>query len=122
MLAMTSPKKPPVIREQRVSFLRERRIAKGWSEKELAIRAGISSTQVHHLETRQRRWNEDMKARLSAALGCAPDDLFVDPNGPPPEPSNLVALEHSLAETWSAIPSDIRPKVLEMLRAFARKP
>ena len=110
---MTDPDSPR-IREQRPSFLTKRRLAKGWSKMELAARAGMSKTQVHHLETQQRRWNEDMKARLSAALGCAPDDLFVDPDLPVENSDQVLSI-------WDRVPAELRPKAIEILETLAKK-
>jgi transcriptional regulator with XRE-family HTH domain len=56
--------------------LRERRIAHGWSQEELADRAGLHRTYVGSVERGERNVSIDNMERLSAALGLDVVDLL----------------------------------------------
>ncbi|MBX6365999.1 MAG: helix-turn-helix transcriptional regulator, partial [Gemmatimonadetes bacterium] len=61
--------------------LRERRRERGWSQGELAARAGLSRAAISAIETRRVVPSTAAALALAAALGCAVEDLFALPTG-----------------------------------------
>jgi molybdate-binding protein/DNA-binding XRE family transcriptional regulator len=59
-----------------VSSIRERRIARGWSQDELARRAGLSRPAVSAIETGRVAPAVSAALSLAAALDCRVEDLF----------------------------------------------
>mgnify|MGYP003394607186 CR=1 FL=1 len=57
-------------------FLKELRAARGWSQEELASRAGTSNQMIGMLERNERRMSTHWMERLAAALECHPLDLL----------------------------------------------
>lgn len=55
--------------------VRERRLALGFSQEKLALRARVNRTYIGSLETGQRNPSLDLIARLAKALGCDAGDL-----------------------------------------------
>lgn len=53
----------------------------GWSQEELAFRAGLHRTFVAHVERRARNISIDNIQRLADALGVAPARLLTSPTG-----------------------------------------
>ena len=59
-------------------FIRERRLAKGLSKRQLAEKAGISHSEVHRIENGERQNpSVPMLVALANALGIPPDDILV---------------------------------------------
>lgn len=65
--------------------VRERRKARGWTQPELAEKAGISTTAVHNLEAGKNGFTDKTLASLATALGCRPADLLLPMNERPQE-------------------------------------
>lgn len=66
--------------------VRTSRLARGWSQDELAAKAGISRAGVSAIETGRLVPSTAAALALAAALGCGVEDLFQlgpAPNGPP---------------------------------------
>lgn len=55
--------------------VRERRLALGWSQRELADRAGISRTEVQYIESAKRSPKAGTLGRICDALNIAPGEL-----------------------------------------------
>ena len=59
-------------------FIRERRLAKGLSKRQLAEKAGISHSEVHRIENGERQNpSVPMLVALADALGIPQDDILV---------------------------------------------
>ena len=59
-------------------FIRERRLAKGLSKRQLAEKAGISHSEVHRIENGERQNpSVPMLIALANALGIPQDDILV---------------------------------------------
>jgi len=58
------------------SRIRHLRKAKGVSQNELAAAAGIAQSVVSRLETGEAKMWRGYARRISAVLGCSPDDLL----------------------------------------------
>jgi len=58
--------------------IRQLRLAKGWSQEELAERAGLHSTYVGGIERGERNLGLDNLLKLARALGEHPSALFAD--------------------------------------------
>lgn len=59
-------------------FIRERRLAKGLSKRQLAEKAGISHSEVHRIENGERQNpSVPMLVALADALGISQDDILV---------------------------------------------
>lgn len=56
--------------------IRELRLKKGMSQKELAESVGITQAQVARIETGKRSFNFDFIPVLAKALGCKPYELL----------------------------------------------
>ncbi len=63
--------------------LRDLRLAKGWSQDDLARRAGTSNQMISMLERGKRGLSLAWMQRLAKALGCEPADLLPVPDGGP---------------------------------------
>lgn len=59
-------------------FIKERRLSKEWSKRELAIKANISHSEVHRIENGERE-NPSVRVlnSLGEALGVPKDDLLI---------------------------------------------
>jgi transcriptional regulator with XRE-family HTH domain len=55
--------------------LRERRLARGWTQEELAKRAGISRVYLNKLETQKQDPRLSVVARLASALNVKTGEL-----------------------------------------------
>lgn len=112
----------PEVNGRRVRLLREER---GWSQGELARRAGVSQGHLSNIERGVRRDTQIVTAaRIAKALGVPTDDLLVGPRRDAndlPEFSIYVArkfwdrpkLRRSLEMTWEAmrdVEEDVREK------------
>jgi molybdate-binding protein/DNA-binding XRE family transcriptional regulator len=62
--------------QQLANRVRTCRIARGWSQDELAVRAGISRAGVSAIETNRLVPSTSAALALAAALGCRVEDLF----------------------------------------------
>ncbi len=58
--------------------IRQLRLAKNWSQEELALRAGLHSTYIGGIERGQRNLGFDNIIKLASALDEHPSALFVD--------------------------------------------
>jgi molybdate-binding protein/DNA-binding XRE family transcriptional regulator len=65
-----------------VSSIRERRLVRGWSQDELARRAGLSRPAVSAIETGRVAPAVSAAISLAAALDCRVEDLFQLDSGP----------------------------------------
>lgn len=57
--------------------IRQLRLAKNWSQEELAVRAGLHSTYIGGIERGQRNLGFDNIIKLASALDEHPSALFV---------------------------------------------
>lgn len=64
--------------------IRDRRDALGWSQDELAARAGVSTVTIHNLEAEKNGFTDKSLAKISAALGCSPAELLTPMAGERP--------------------------------------
>src|SRR3954462_5155991 len=64
--------KPPTIE----TTLRDRRLARGWSQDELARASGLSRAGVSAIETGRLVPSASAALALAAAMGCRVEDLF----------------------------------------------
>ena len=62
--------------QQLTNRVRTCRIARGWSQDELAARAGISRAEVSAIETNRLVPSTSTALALAAALDCRVEDLF----------------------------------------------
>ena len=61
--------------------IRQLRVAKGWTQDDLASRAGMSRSQLAMIEAETRPANTLRLNSIAAAFGVATEDLFVSPEG-----------------------------------------
>lgn len=61
--------------------VRTARLKQGWSQEELAERAGLDRTYVSGIERQVRNPTITVLARLADGLGCEAADLLRDPAG-----------------------------------------
>jgi transcriptional regulator with XRE-family HTH domain len=91
--------------------LKRLRKARGWTQEDLAERAEFSVGYLKQVETAKAGFSEDGLRKLITAFGCAPSELFVDPDRVPTPP------EPTIQEAWEKITAklaeDLNPKRLE---------
>jgi molybdate-binding protein/DNA-binding XRE family transcriptional regulator len=66
------------------------RLAKGWSQEDLAARLGIRRQAVYDIESGRYLPNTAVALRLASLFGCRVEDLFVDRSLPEAHPLDLV--------------------------------
>lgn len=94
-------------------FLRERRLAAGLTQQELADLLQVAKNTISRYETGEREPGVTEIFRISEALRIQPYELFVEPGD---------ALVDPLIQS---LPDDARAHIIRMVRAFAdtyRKP
>jgi molybdate-binding protein/DNA-binding XRE family transcriptional regulator len=69
--------------EQRRNNVKTRRVGRGWSQAELARRAGVSRAAVSAIEVRRLVPSVAAALALATALGCSVEELFGAPPGAP---------------------------------------
>ena len=57
--------------------VKEYRVEKKWSQKQLATRSGVSQSAISYIEHSERNPSIDTIAKLGIALGISPHDLIV---------------------------------------------
>ena len=72
--------------ESRHNHVRGRRLQRGWSQAELASRAGISRTAVSAIESHRLVPSVAAALSLSTGLNCSVEELFGAPSDPGAEP------------------------------------
>lgn len=93
--------------------LRERRVALGLRQADLARQVGISASYLNLIEHNRRRVGRDLLARLAAALG-QPAQVLAEG----PERGRLLALRAAAAEA----PAEVRPELRGLDDFVARFP
>lgn len=81
-----------------LNSVRNRRVARGWSQQELADRAGIARASISAIEIQRLTPSTAAALALAAALECRVEDLFQLPQTKP------------LAPTWAWPPSAHEPR------------
>jgi transcriptional regulator with XRE-family HTH domain len=87
--------------------VRERRKARGWTQPELAEKAGISTTAVHNLEAGKNGFTDKTLAALAKALECRPADLLLPLTEKPREITSEPEILAFLARIRGFTSSDI---------------
>lgn len=95
--------------------LYELRRLKGWSQQELADRAGCSKMHISGLERGKREFSLTMMRRIARELGVSPADLLsADDN-----PQQLSDEEARLLETYRRAADDKREDIQRVAEALA---
>ena len=105
--------------------VRERRILLGWSQQRLADALGVTFQQVQKYERGGNRFSASMLEATAKALQV-PTSYFFDESqqGVPEAPFDdpLASREtFELIRAYYSLPSALRPKVFELLRALQRE-
>ena len=91
-------------------YLKQWRKHRGMTQARLAEVTGLATGYVAELESRKRRYNEDVLEILASALKCAPVDLLIrDPTASDP-----------FWSIWEGVPESQRPQALEVLKTFRK--
>lgn len=88
--------------------IRQLREAKGWTQADLADKAGMSRSQLAMIEAETRPANTLRLNAIAAALGVQPQSLFSDPD------SELLSLLRQLSD-------EDRQTIVRMAEAFAAR-
>ncbi|TGV61093.1 XRE family transcriptional regulator [bacterium M00.F.Ca.ET.141.01.1.1] len=64
--------------------VKERRVARGWGQEELAAKAGMSTTTIHNLEAEKNGFTDKSLSAIAEALGCTPAELLLPIDATPP--------------------------------------
>ncbi len=94
----------------RIKELREDR---GWSQEDLAHRAGTTNQQISNLENGKRRLTQDWMKRLADALECHPLDIL---DG---GPGRLKPREKEMIDKFRGMSEDQQNKVLGVIDLVA---
>jgi transcriptional regulator with XRE-family HTH domain len=70
---------PKTLRKRLAAQVRGRREALGWSQEQLAERAGTSQVYVSHVESAKRAVSIDIVERLGNAFSVSPELLLCEP-------------------------------------------
>jgi molybdate-binding protein/transcriptional regulator with XRE-family HTH domain len=84
------------------NHVRAQRDGRGWSQDELAMRAGLSRAGVSAIETGRLVPSTAAALALAEALGVRVEDLFVLPRKRPEEPAWAWAPTHAVCRYWEA--------------------
>jgi transcriptional regulator with XRE-family HTH domain len=105
--------------------VRERRMLLGWSQQRLAEALGVSFQQVQKYERGANRFSSSMLAATAKALEVPISHLFEDRHRNEPEApfADLLASRETLevVRAYHALPSGVRAKMLDFLRALHRE-
>jgi molybdate-binding protein/DNA-binding XRE family transcriptional regulator len=82
--------------------VRQYRTARGWSQAELALRAGVSRAAVSAIEIERLIPSVAAALGLAATFGCTVEDLFGVAAGRPAEPEWAWLPEHTPCRYWDA--------------------
>jgi transcriptional regulator with XRE-family HTH domain len=94
--------------------IKEQRNVRGWKQRELSLRAGVSADRLSRLE-RGAPIRVDELVALSRAFGLGIDDLvFAPPGGAPREEADELA-----RKVLGMIPLEDLPPLIRLLRALA---
>lgn len=93
-------------------MVREHRVRLGWTQEELAEKAGISRSYLAQIEANTKSIGVRLQQQLAAALGVSPNDL-IDWNAAPDDPIE------AMATIMRSLPPDQQQKLLRMARSFA---
>lgn len=70
---VTSPEEARAILSERLRAARE---AKGWTQSELATRAGVSNQTIVRIENGYEKWGVETALRVGSVLGVPPETLL----------------------------------------------
>jgi transcriptional regulator with XRE-family HTH domain len=101
-----------------VTWLEEELESRGWSQRELARRAGIAHTTVSYVLAGRQAPSWDFCAAIAEALGLAPTEVFVLAGLLPP-PLPAVAEETEAVAILRELDPEARAHALAMLRGLA---
>lgn len=100
----------------RLSVLRERR---GWSQRELARRLGVSPPTIQKIEAGDQALNADLIPLLAKTLRVTPADFFSEE--PPCDQGPSAQLARVLARSWNSFPPEERRFLEEFFEAIRRQ-
>ena len=87
--------------------LKEKRLALGLTQAELAKRSDVTLNYIGRLEAAGAAPGIDLLSRLAEALGTTPADLL--PFAPPPDPAEVLARKPGgCLRRWSSPPTETR--------------
>jgi transcriptional regulator with XRE-family HTH domain len=78
---VSNPKSRPRIRDRAVSPIVALRVLRGLRQLDLARQVGCDQTMISNLEMGKDPGSPDLRARIAAALGVEPVDIFPDLEG-----------------------------------------
>lgn len=109
------------------TFLRDRRLAEGWTQEQVAARSGgaLTAQEVSNYEQLSRVPRTNKRRALARALGLRHIDLIVaagwlDP-GEVPGGEPVVAVVDELGELSARLDPDARATVLRLVRDLAER-
>lgn len=73
--------------------IKQYRLDKGWSQEELAERAGVRRQAIYDLESEKYLPNTAIALRLARIFGCRVEDLFVEQAQPEAQPVHVINQE-----------------------------
>ena len=93
---------------------------RGWSQRELARRAGVSASTVSDVIAEKRLPTWDFCASIARPLQVDPDEVFVLAGLKRPPPAAVAEEEEALG-ILRRLPGSVRDVVMAMLRGLARE-
>ena len=100
--------------------IKQRRIALGMSQEELAFRIGTSQKQISRYEREQNDPTGDVLAKLAYALNTTSDYILGNTDNPEKDvtETNLDPLEIEVVALLRGQPEDVRQRALNVLKAM----
>lgn len=117
IVRMSKTASPQAEPERQNWYLKGWREFRGLTQEELAHRVGSSKGYVSQLESKERRYNQDLLERFAKALDCEPWQLLIDPSSiaRPLDPG-----VEMLTDAVRRLPEDQRPVALRAIEAMAK--
>lgn len=98
--------------------LRQRRLAKGLTMKELGAMADVSESMIQMLETGKRKPSFEVLLKLSEALDCSADDLMKDKKIPVTEDDGLTEKQRELIDIVRKLPDHVVSILLPLAKGL----
>lgn len=110
-----------IMEDQLIPWLIAQLDERGWSQRELGRRAGMSQTNISLVISGQQRPTFDFCAQVARALGMHPLELFQRAGLLPSSPAPVIE-ERQLLEHFRRLPAAVRQTALTILAALAGRP
>lgn len=101
--------------------IREHRLARGWSQEDLAARVGTTNQQISRLENSRRGLDTKWLRLIAVAFGITQGELLIESTGRPKVPvpdssqPGLDDVELALLDMWRELPEEVQDWVIGLI-------